>query len=85
MSGVSGATAGNEQVVLIAGLAGMLASSISMGTGAYLAAKSEREVYEAELKRERLEIQTDPESSELRRLSISSRFDLQSRKSLLIA
>ena len=33
-----------------------------MGSGAYLAAKSEREVYEAEINRERLEIETDPES-----------------------
>lgn len=62
VSGVSGATSGNEQFVLIAGLAGTLASAISMGTGAYLAAKSEREVYEAEIKRERFEIETDPES-----------------------
>ncbi len=62
VSGVAGATAGNESVVLIAGIAGMMASAISMGSGAYLAAKSEREVYEAELGRERLEIETDPES-----------------------
>jgi predicted membrane protein (TIGR00267 family) len=62
VSGVSGATAGDERFVLIAGLAGTLASAISMGTGAYLAAKSEREVYEAELNREKLEIETDPES-----------------------
>ncbi len=62
VSGVSGATAGAENFVLIAGIAGMLASAISMGSGAYLAAKSEREVYEAELSRERLEIETDPES-----------------------
>jgi predicted membrane protein (TIGR00267 family) len=62
VSGVSGATSGNESFVLIAGIAGMLASAISMGSGAYLAAKSEREVYEAEIGRERFEIETDPES-----------------------
>ncbi|MCL4396211.1 MAG: VIT1/CCC1 transporter family protein [Chloroflexi bacterium] len=36
-------------------------SALSMGSGAYLATKSEREVYEAELDRERSEIENDPE------------------------
>jgi VIT1/CCC1 family predicted Fe2+/Mn2+ transporter len=53
VSGVSGATLGNSKFVLLAGLAGMIASALSMGSGAYLAAKSEREIYEAELSRER--------------------------------
>ncbi len=52
VSGVSGATLGNSRFVLIAGLAGMIASALSMGSGAYLAAKSEREIYEAEFARE---------------------------------
>jgi vacuolar iron transporter family protein len=53
VSGVSGATLGNSHFVLIAGLAGMVASALSMGSGAYLATKSEREIYEAEFARER--------------------------------
>src|SRR5271168_2663405 len=53
VSGVSGATLGNSHFVLIAGLAGMVASALSMGSGAYLAAKSEREIYEAEFAREK--------------------------------
>jgi len=53
VSGVSGATLGNSHFVLIAGLAGMIASALSMGSGAYLAAKSEREIFEAEFARER--------------------------------
>ena len=52
VSGVSGATLGNSRFVLIAGLAGMIASALSMGSGAYLAAKSEREIYQAEYARE---------------------------------
>ncbi len=52
VSGVSGATAGNGHYVLLAGLAGMIASALSMGSGAYLAAKSEREIYQAEVHRE---------------------------------
>lgn len=61
VSGVAGATAVNNHAVLIAGLAGMLASALSMGSGAYLATKSEREVYQAEIDRERREIESDPE------------------------
>lgn len=60
VSGVAGATAGGS-AVLLAGLAGMIASALSMGSGAYLATKSEREVYEAELDRERTEIATAPD------------------------
>jgi VIT1/CCC1 family predicted Fe2+/Mn2+ transporter len=66
VSGVSGATAGNGKYVLLAGLAGMIASALSMGSGAYLAAKSEREIYEAEVAREREAIQMNP--SEAREL-----------------
>ena len=57
VSGVSGATAGEAKYVLLAGLSGMVASALSMGSGAYLAAKSEREIYHAELAREREAIQ----------------------------
>ncbi len=63
VSGVAGATAGGE-AVLIAGLAGMLASALSMGSGAYLATKTEREVQEAEFRRERQELQMHPEEEE---------------------
>jgi VIT1/CCC1 family predicted Fe2+/Mn2+ transporter/rubrerythrin len=66
VSGVSGATAGDSKYVLLAGLAGMIASALSMGSGAYLAAKSEREIYHAELAREREAIQMNgPEAREL--------------------
>jgi VIT1/CCC1 family predicted Fe2+/Mn2+ transporter/rubrerythrin len=61
VSGVSGATAGSSHYVILSGLAGMLASALSMGSGAYLATKSEREMHEAQLARERREIEEDPE------------------------
>ncbi len=63
VSGVSGATAGDNRTVLLAGIAGMIASALSMGSGAYLAAKSEREIYEAELHRKRAELEEDPEGA----------------------
>jgi vacuolar iron transporter family protein len=59
VSGMAGYTGGSE-VVLAAGLAGTLASALSMGAGAYLAAKSQREVYESEVSREQTEIDEDP-------------------------
>ena len=61
VSGVAGATNANGDFVLLSGFAAMLASSLSMGSGAYLATKSEREIYEAEMDRERREIESNPE------------------------
>jgi VIT1/CCC1 family predicted Fe2+/Mn2+ transporter/rubrerythrin len=61
VSGVAGATNNQQHYVLISGLAGMLASALSMGAGAYLAGKSETEVYEAEIAREKAEVEENPE------------------------
>ncbi len=60
VSGMAGATAGGP-AVLLAGLAGMMASALSMGSGAYLASKSEREMHEAEIERERKELEAHPQ------------------------
>ncbi len=60
VSGMAGYTGGSD-IVLITGLAGMLASALSMGSSAYLAAKSQREVYEGEIAREKAEIEHNPE------------------------
>jgi VIT1/CCC1 family predicted Fe2+/Mn2+ transporter len=61
VSGVSGATNANGEFVLLSGFAALIASALSMGSGAYLATKSEREVYEAEMDREKREIENNPE------------------------
>ena len=60
VSGMAGYTGGSE-IVLITGLAGALASALSMGSSAYLAAKSQREVYQGEIAREKAEIEHNPE------------------------
>ncbi len=60
VSGVSGATGGSS-FVLTAGLAGAVASALSMATGAFLAERSEAEVAEANIERERQEIVEHPE------------------------
>lgn len=69
ISGMAGATTGaatagglsGDRVVLVSGMVAMLASALSMGSSAFMAAKSEREVYEAEIGRERAEIEQSPE------------------------
>ncbi len=61
VAGVAGATSASAQFVIISGVAAVVANAVSMGAGAYLATKSEREVYEAEIARERRELETDPE------------------------
>jgi VIT1/CCC1 family predicted Fe2+/Mn2+ transporter/rubrerythrin len=74
VSGVSGATLGNSKVVVLAGVVGMIASALSMGSGAYLAAKSEREIYEAEYSREREAVEyNEPEAREVLSLSYQVR------------
>ncbi|HEX4011762.1 MAG TPA: VIT1/CCC1 transporter family protein [Solirubrobacteraceae bacterium] len=60
VAGVSGATGGSN-AVLTAGLAGAIASALSMATGAFLAERSEAEVAAANLERERQEIAVHPE------------------------
>jgi VIT1/CCC1 family predicted Fe2+/Mn2+ transporter len=50
-----------SHAVLVAGVAGMVADALSMGSSGYLAAKSEREVLEHELAMEREEIRLMPE------------------------
>jgi VIT1/CCC1 family predicted Fe2+/Mn2+ transporter len=60
VTGVSGATGGSS-FVLTAGLAGAVASALSMATGAFLAERSEAEVVQANVERERQEIAEHPE------------------------
>jgi VIT1/CCC1 family predicted Fe2+/Mn2+ transporter/rubrerythrin len=60
VTGVSGATGGSS-FVLTAGLAGAIASSLSMAVGAFLAERSASEVAAANVARERKEIEESPE------------------------
>jgi VIT1/CCC1 family predicted Fe2+/Mn2+ transporter len=60
VAGTSAATSGGH-LVLIAGLAGAIASAVSMGSGAYLATKSEGEVYEAQIATEKREVEEVPD------------------------
>jgi len=62
VAGMIGATAANQaHLVIVAGVAGLVADALSMGSSGYLAAKSEQEVYEHEIAMERDEIALMPE------------------------
>ncbi|MFC1879201.1 VIT1/CCC1 transporter family protein [Chloroflexota bacterium] len=60
VSGVAGAQLGTP-VILILGLANLLADGFSMATGAYLASKSEQEYYQKEWEREAWEVEHFPD------------------------
>ncbi len=60
LAGVGGASV-DPRVVLIGGLSAMVASGVSMAGGAYLASKSQREVFEGQLAREAAEIEAMPD------------------------
>jgi VIT1/CCC1 family predicted Fe2+/Mn2+ transporter len=59
-AGLSGAVQSNA-VVITAGIAEIVAGSIAMGLGGYLAGKTEQEHYQSELKREYDEVESIPE------------------------
>jgi VIT1/CCC1 family predicted Fe2+/Mn2+ transporter len=59
-AGLSGAVHSNA-VVITAGIAEIVAGSIAMGLGGYLAGKTEQEHYQAELTREYEEVENIPE------------------------
>lgn len=66
--GVAGATLGGHSV-LIAGIAGLLAGSISMALGEWLSVQSSRELYHYQIETEREEIENSPEE-EIQELSL---------------
>lgn len=61
MAGFAGTQQEAFRYVVASGLVATLASALSMGSSAYMATKAEREVYEAEIGRERNEIEQSPE------------------------
>ena len=62
VAGVIGAGVVNQhQAVVVAGVAGLIADALSMGSSGYLASKSEREVYEYEISMEKAEVELMPE------------------------
>src|SRR5256885_7163319 len=63
VAGVIGAAVA-PHMILLSGIAGMIADALSMGSSGYLAAKSEQEVYDHEIAMEKEEIRIMPEVEE---------------------
>jgi VIT1/CCC1 family predicted Fe2+/Mn2+ transporter len=59
-AGLTGAVS-NSSIIVIAGIAEIVAGSIAMGLGGYLAGKTEQDHYSSELKREYAEVDNVPE------------------------
>lgn len=59
-AGLTGAVA-NSAIIVIAGIAEIVAGSIAMGLGGYLAGKTEQDHYSSELRREYEEVERVPE------------------------
>lgn len=61
--GIAGADPG-PNIVLLAGLAGLMAGAFSMATGEYVSMRTQREMFERELDVERMELEANPEEEE---------------------
>jgi len=58
--GVASASAGRSEI-LVAGIAGLVAGAMSMAAGEYVSVSSQSDTEKADLERERLELETQPE------------------------
>ena len=63
VSTVSGAT-NDRFIILVAGIASALAGVFSMGAGEYLSSKSQREIFDAQVEKERQEVEERPGESQ---------------------
>jgi VIT1/CCC1 family predicted Fe2+/Mn2+ transporter len=62
--GVAGAASANPSIVLLAGIAGLLAGAFSMAAGEYISMQSQRELFERQIALERAEMELMPEEEE---------------------
>ena len=61
--GVAGGT-GNNEFVMLAGVAGLLAGAFSMAAGEYISMRSQRDTYEHRIRMEKAELEEWPEEEE---------------------
>jgi VIT1/CCC1 family predicted Fe2+/Mn2+ transporter len=62
--GIAGASQGEDRVILLAGIAGLLAGAFSMGAGEYISMQSQRELFERQIALERAELEAMPEEEQ---------------------
>lgn len=82
-AGLSGAIAATR-IIVVAGLAEIAAGSIAMGLGGYLAARSDADHYESELRREEREVEEIPEEEAREVLEVFQRYGLTREESIPI-
>src|SRR5213596_1754758 len=82
-AGLSSAVSSNG-IIVTAGLAEIVAGSIAMGLGGYLAGKTEIEHYDSELKREYLEIETHYEVERKEVMDIFANYGLSKNSQEII-
>jgi VIT1/CCC1 family predicted Fe2+/Mn2+ transporter len=83
-AGLSGAVASND-VVITAGIAEIVAGSIAMGLGGYLAGKTEQDHYSSEWKREAEEVERVPEREKEEVREVFAEYGLSEETQHLIA
>lgn len=65
MGAAAGATTlGKPELVILTGVAGLVAGAFSMGTGEYISMRSQREIYERQIEVEQAELEQWPEEEE---------------------
>ncbi|MCF6181857.1 VIT1/CCC1 transporter family protein [Lutibacter sp.] len=83
-AGLSGAVDSNA-IIITAGIAEIVAGSIAMGLGGFLAGKTEQEHYESELKKEYAEVETIPEKEKQEVKDVFAGYGLNEETQTLIA
>ena len=79
------AAASARQDVLIAGVAGLVAGALSMAAGEYVSVSSQADTEQADLKRERHELATEPQAEEDELTSIYVRRGLEPELARIVA
>jgi VIT1/CCC1 family predicted Fe2+/Mn2+ transporter len=64
IAGVGGG-GGSRHVIVLTGLAGLAAGAFSMATGEYVSVSSQNELVQAEVRKERLELERNPEGERI--------------------
>src|ERR1700761_8689848 len=83
-AGLSGA-GGSSAIVVTAGIAEIVAGSIAMGLGGFLAGKTEADHYQSELQREYAEVERVPEQEKAEVMEVFADFGLSKHLQIQIA
>ena len=87
MMGVAGGTtpSGNFDFIILAGVAALVAGSLSMATGEYISVRSQKDIYEHQIDIERAELEEWPEEEEAELVLIYRAKDIEESQAKVIA